>query len=223
MRAVALIALAAACGGSSGPRREPEARAQPAGPPCLADEVPQPLPAQEKAIVCAGAEVSCRDWCEHGRAAACLSLGYLVEPDEMARREAFDFFRRACAGGLLIACTNHGAYLLNGGDGIEADPACAARLHELACDGGDAWGCGMFGFELVDGVGVPADLPRARKVLETSCEELGSFACRILGELLEQGRFGEVYRAAAPAAYARACQTGDVEACAEAERLAPAP
>ena len=208
MRFAALALAAAACGGS--PPSPPPAPPAPAGPPCLADRIPDPIPDQERPIVCRGAEGSCRSWCEAGRATACVSLAYLLDGDDSAEAERLALYTRACELGDLNGCTNAGAELLYRSD---EDAPCAARLHRAACEGGEAWGCGMWGRELADGLGVPADLERAKRVLAKACEELGSFSCRVLGEMLADGRFGEGHEAAARGAVARACETGDDAAC----------
>ena len=221
MRALALLGLVAACGGGSTPRAE----APPPAPAsaCIADRVPDPVPEQDRIVVCEGAERSCRTWCESGRAGACMALAYIAEKDDVTRLEAVQLYGRACELGLLIGCTNHGAYLLDGGPGIEleTDPACAVRLHQLACDGGETWGCGMLGYELARGTGIDRDLVRARTVLETACAELRSFSCAVLGDLLEQGSFGDLYKDEAAAAYRAACESGYEDSCADADRLAP--
>ncbi len=217
--------LAVGCGSSTpAPRTAAvDNAATPAPLACLADRLPDPMPAQGRPIECAGAERSCADRCTQGVAAACVSLGYVFDQDPFHEGEAVPLYARGCELGDLNGCTNYGAYLLEGHDGLAADPPCAARLHERACQGDEAYGCGMFGRELALGVGVARDVERAWQVLETSCAELGSFACHALGLVLENGYLGVVDPAGAAAAFRRACETGNPESCPDADRLAAPP
>lgn len=219
MRALAFVILVAGCGGGSPPRAETPPTASTST--CLADRVPRPLRAQDRFVTCEGTETSCRSWCLEGdRAGACLGLAYLLEQEDSTQADALALYAHACELGDPSACTNYGAYLVQGSGGAAVDETCAMRLHELTCDAGDSFGCGMVGLALADGRGVAADLERAREVLEASCVEHGYFACAVLGMLQENGRFGEAAVSAAGTSYLRACETGYSDACDDAERLA---
>jgi TPR repeat protein len=189
---------------------------------CLADRLDQPT-AVEASQPCDTRMKECRAACEHGHASACVEVAYVLEGDPATVLEAAAMYQRSCVAGLPIACTNYGSYLLRGKPGLDADPACAYRIHRWACDvGGEPWGCGMVGLELGDGNGVALDIPAAKQVLVTACTNLGGFSCWIIANAMETGGYATAVDVdGALVMYQRACRTGFTNACADADRLSP--
>jgi len=76
--------------------------------------------------------------CELGRADSCRLAGGLsyARRDERARR----FFGYGCEDGDAESCMDL-AWMVEHGEGGDADPAAGLRYYERACEGGDASGC----------------------------------------------------------------------------------
>jgi hypothetical protein len=155
---------------------------------------------------CEDAEERCERRCTKGDAGACQSLAQLL--DVTGRGEqAVPLYRRGCELGALIACTNYGAHTLL------SDPTCATRLHRLACDGEEPWGCGMYGHALVRGIGIEHDPARGEALLRETCDRLGTFPCSVLARLYDEGTLRSPTPDAVRELYQRACATGDPFAC----------
>lgn len=155
----------------------------------------------------------CARACDGGDATACYLRGIALEDDKHAPAgQSTEMYRRSCAFGLAIGCTNYGADLLNGDDPVDWN--CTRRIFEKACDAGDPWGCGMFGRMVIDADDAgPSERKRGRAILERACDEVGGFSCRVLALELEKGRIGPTKRGRIRTLLARACETGDEDGC----------
>ena len=161
---------------------------------------------------CGADDVECRDACLAGTAASCLARAFSVQKLADREEESTLLFLRACERGLAIGCTNYAAALWARSTG-EASQACAARLFEATCAVKEPFGCGMSGRMILDAAEEPGEIARGRNVLERGCEEAGGFACRALALHLETGRLGQATPQRIKELLARACETGDEDAC----------
>jgi len=180
---------------------------------CLADilgklqrEAPRPAACPEK-----NDEGSCARACDGGDAVACYLRGSALQDDHAPRDQSTEMYRRSCAFGLAIGCTNYAADLWH-----EDDDAweCARRIFEKACAADEPWGCGMFGRMVInaDAAG-SVGRKQGRAILERACDEVGGFACRALALEFENGTLGAYKRPRIKKLLARACETGDDDAC----------
>src|ERR1700741_2576070 len=74
--------------------------------------------------------------------------------------QAAGIYQRACDAGDGRACTNLGAFYVDG-RGVAADPARAGQSFTRGCDADTGRGCQNWGILSEDGRGPPADLARA--------------------------------------------------------------
>jgi TPR repeat protein len=223
-RTLVAAAIVAGCGGKAAAPPESVTNARTEAPACLADALASPLDVSPL-LQCPGEVDTCRAACDGGDLEMCVTLAYTLERDVTTRREGFAAYGRACEGGVPIACTNYGSYILDGIEGVVgADPDCAHRIHRWSCEHEEveSWGCGMVGLELLRGQGTVPDLDEARRVLEQACDVRGGFACDVLGTAFEQGALGgDPDPERARALYQRGCDTGNPSACEDLERLGP--
>jgi len=154
----------------------------------------------------------CARACDGGDAVACYLRAGVLEDKPATADQSTEVYRRSCAFGLAIGCTNYAADLWGADD--PAGWKCAERVFEKACQADEPWGCGMFGRMIIDADGAgPGERKRGRAILERACDELGSFPCRALALELETGRIGPTKRGLIPKLLARACKTGDRDGC----------
>lgn len=218
-----LLVVAAGCAGSRAAAPAAGGSAAPAA--CIADELPRLRNDADLDPPC-GSGPACGEACLAGDAVACYVRGVEIEDQNRPVSESQDLYRRACRGGVAIGCTNFGASLWAHSQG--ANP-CARRLFQLSCAVDEAWGCGMQGRLLIDDATPDCEgksctprertptereqVQRGHEILERSCQKLGKFPCRALALELESGALGKPDKAAIRKALARACETGDDDAC----------
>lgn len=99
----------------------------------------------------------------------CLEL--LKNPDGVAML--------AC--GVDTTCIEVADRLSNGGRGVTADPALAARVRQHACEAGRMEGCNDLGFQYAVGKGVGQDLAEAVRLYRKACDGGHGMACYNLG------------------------------------------
>jgi len=202
--------LGVGCAATAGPRTPP---AHGNGEACAADGLGPLLHDRGKmgAPECASGP-ACGAACLRGDGVACYVRGVELQQQNGPPDVAADMYLRACQSGIPIGCTNYAAGLWAHDD---SRSPCAKRLFEKACAADEAFGCGMLGRMIVDAA-TPADaeqLRQGREILDRSCQKLGRFPCRALALEIEHGRFGPPDAAAVTALLARACATGDPDAC----------
>lgn len=203
MRHAALLLCLLAC------EHDPTS-APPAEPACFADSLPPLRIHWEDRSECTVENLACRDQCLAGDADACFSRGLALQRAPTTEKDSTELFRRACQLGLATGCTNLGADVWFDD---KDTPECLYRLFKKTCGVGDHFGCGMAGRVLVtDHPGLLA-LAHGRLELELSCARLGGFPCRMLASFIEKGTFAADETARIPALMARACSTGDEDAC----------
>ena len=116
---------------------------------------------------------------------------------------------QACNNGSQSDCVRAGRALTLG-EGVRADLAAARPILIQACEGGDAQSCSWAGIALERGEGGPVDLVRAGTFYLRACEaNLRRTGCAYLGRFYDLA--GEI--ALSEAAYARACDSANLESC----------
>jgi TPR repeat protein len=126
--------------------------------------------------------------------------------------------RTTCEHGDAAACVAAGQ-AAERDDGVEGNPAEAARFYEGACATGALEACGRLGSLLRQGRGVSKDARRAQVLLAKACNGASAFACGELGRLLREGGPGVPADAErARALLRRACEGGDEASCPPAGR-----
>lgn len=162
-----------------------------------------------------GDPAPCVEACEQGNGEACATVGTAMQRNAGAGAEALPYFFRGCELGEANACTNYGATIRQGYDGVvsEAELRCSLELFERACEVEEVWACGMLGQAHVAGEGTAADPERGERILVGACERIGYFACAVLGTLYQHGQLQPPDDGAAARALTRACETGYDDAC----------
>jgi hypothetical protein len=205
---IASLGLFAVLGcASSRPDPQPAVAPAPA-PGCAADGLGPLKPAADHLDKPAcGEGAACGDACLRNDGLACFARGVELQGEGAPSDVADAMYLRACRLGLPIGCTNYAAGLWFRQD---AAAPCAERLFQLSCAAGEAWGCGMLGRMIVE---AGKEIPRGREILERSCQKLGRFPCRVLALQIERGTVGPSDAATVQKLLARACETGDPDAC----------
>ncbi|GEM_PF-5131728 len=200
------MVLASLLIGGCSPSREKEGS-------CLADSAGT-LRVLESVPHCAGnAYLECRLNCLAGNAASCLGLAYDAETDAKRRAEAIRYYRRACSLGAANGCTNYAASIW-AGTHTAAELVCARRIFEKSCAAKEPFACGMVGRLMLESEN-PASRAGARKYLESACDRVGGFPCRVLARHLETGKLGAYKPEQIRALLTKACNGGDPDACGE--------
>jgi hypothetical protein len=185
---------------------------------CVADSVGE-LARLPKLPSCSADDSSCRDACQAGDAASCLSRAYAVQKKSSDGKEAMLLFHRSCLLGSANGCTNYAA-------GIWANPhtdvqvACAQRTFEKACKAKEPFACGMVGRLMLESQATSDQIKEGRRYLEAACDELQGFPCRVLAKHLESGKLGDYDQRLIRTLLRRACAGGDRDACGEAKTAA---
>ncbi len=81
--------------------------------------------------------------CADGFLFSCVELGLRHRYGRSAARDqslAFDYFKKACDGGLVFAC-GYAGDMLSDGVGVAKDRAEGERLMRAACEAGDGRSC----------------------------------------------------------------------------------
>ena len=117
----------------------------------------------------------------------------------------------ACADKQSTSCVSLGS-LYDGGFGIARDRKKAASYYRSACDLGDKPGCARLAVLEAQGVGVPLNVARARKTLESLCTEKIPEACIGLAQILQRTGFA-ADRDRAHTLLKSVCDAGSAEAC----------
>ncbi len=124
---------------------------------------------------------------------------------------AVQLLTRACAH-LPAACNDLGE-LYRLGHGADKDEAKAAHNYQLACDGGDQFGCANLAQALVTGAGIPKDEARGVQLFQRACDAKDVSSCFNAGVALDNGIGGRANRRQAASDYRHACDGGIAMAC----------
>ena len=209
MRGNGVYALLAMCLVSCGRESAYRSDSTGAAAVCLADSIGslQLVPSVPK---CAPDRIACEVKCRIGDAASCLGLAYAAE-GASSPEEVRGLYRHACIAGAANACTNYAASLW-AGPMAEEQLACVRRTLEKACAVREQFACGMAARVVLESGG-NAEVTEWRRYLQSKCDEVGGFSCRVLAKHLEAGTFGKVDGQAIPTLLKRACDGGDIYAC----------
>ena len=160
--------------------------------------------------------------CEARSPAACVlgaKVAFDLDAAEMdygaAMAIAGGFLERGCGLQAASACGLLGTLAIDG-RGVRKDPERAIALWTMACDAGDADACGSLGFHLERAGRVDEAMRRH----ERACDGGAARSCRTLGMKHADGVGFEPSRERAAPFLQRACQSGDVLACANQRDVA---
>ncbi len=146
-------------------REQPQWLYSPPENACPADVMTdRPAPIRYLGEVCIEDSRKCVEGCKAGVGNDCFAMALAVEPIRGYTRLADRLFYRACSLGVVSACSNRASSMAT------EESACQVRTYEKACNRSDAWACLTLGMYLARGMGVPRDLPRARRLITESCE-----------------------------------------------------
>jgi TPR repeat protein len=129
----------------------------------------------------------CLDRCQQRDARACYEGALQVQ--RLGNEPASEaLFLRACTLGIPSGCTNRAAGMTKNGNEGDAAVRCAVRTFQRTCEANDPWGCTMFGWHLMEGLGIERDRARAGRILKLACVRYGKEdpACQRALELLQQ-------------------------------------
>lgn len=127
--------------------------------------------------------------------------------------KACTFYRRACDGGIPLACNDLGA-LTEAGKGVEQDRSAAMALYRRACEGGTALGChNRDALVIHRQQGTLREQVQVRDRMRKRCEGGKPLACNDLGTMLAKGIGGAEDDAGAAALYRGACASGLLLGC----------
>jgi TPR repeat protein len=160
---------------------------------------------------CASGDWLCRTKCLLGDGPSCLGLAYAAEKSPDTHDKARGLYMRACVMGEANACTNYAASIWVG-DSSQEQLACAQYTFEKACAAKEPFACGMVGRMMLESKTSPP-YAEGRRYLETACDQVGGFSCRVLAKHLESGKLGEYQPELIHRLLSRACASGDPDAC----------
>lgn len=155
--------------------------------------------------------------CAGGDQRSCSVLGVMYETGHGVARDphrAADLFAHACSEGIQSACVNHGL-LKERGDAGRRDPAGAMLLFEWACLGDLGDGCRHLGRARYQA----GDPGGAQRALERGCAVGDAQCCQGLGVMYQHGHGVTLDLERARALLQRACELGEMGACARLDGL----
>ncbi len=211
LRASLLCAVVIATACQTNNNQEPGAGPAPvAAPRCIVDTLGELRVTWQKRTECTPSNTVCRDACNAGDPASCMSRAIAIEKSEPS--EARTLYERACELGLVSGCTNYASLVFASG---AADPqfACAERVFDRSCTAKDPFACGMLGRMILDAAKTKEALTKGSEHLQRTCDALEGFPCRVLARHLEIGQLGTFDPAMIGTLLERACHGGDRAAC----------
>src|ERR1044071_4087021 len=126
-----------------------------------------------------------------GRRRRVLSIESIRRTEEIVRRKRGDpLYHRSCLLGSANGCTNYAAPIWTNPH-TDVQLACAQRTFEKACKAKEPFACGMVGRLMFESQATPDQIKEGRRYLETACDELEGFPCRVLAKHLESGMLGD--------------------------------
>lgn len=159
---------------------------------------------------CATGDWLCRVKCQFGDGASCLGLAYSAEKDSKMQDEVRGLYLRACVLGEANACTNYTASIWVE-NSTDEKLECVRRTFERACSAKEPFACGMVGRVMLESTTPP--YAEGHRYLETACDQVGGFSCRVLAKHLESGKLGKYQPELIRSLLSRACAGGDPDAC----------
>lgn len=123
---------------------------------------------------CEKTSKSCFENCKNGDGTSCYALALLIQKKTEINNEAANpLFFRACKLGIMSGCTNRAAFDVESAYSNQKLANCIADTFEKTCFFNDSWGCTMFGFLLMEGVGRKKNLLNAVKSFDKACDKFG--------------------------------------------------
>ncbi len=148
--------------------------------------------------------------CDLGHARSCFEAGRMMQDDAKAAA----LFGRACELGDPAGCSSQVDFILAGR--TPGSVKTASKAFEVACEVREsAAACTALAYALLDGIDLPRDAERGRKLLQRTCRDdvPDPVACYTLGRAFEEGLGGDRDRTEASKYYRWACTAGHVESC----------
>jgi hypothetical protein len=195
-------------------QREPEQVAT----GCLADSLVNLRVSGNDARGCGGDVMRCRDACADGDASSCLGAANAMQAEDEAESTYAMLYYRACALGLANGCTNYAAGIW-AGEPSPKELTCAHQIFEKACHAKEHFACGMRARLTFEGDSAAAK-QAAKARLESDCNAIGGFPCRVLALHLEKGELGPYEPGKLKALLVEACRGNDTDACGDHESVA---
>jgi TPR repeat protein len=153
--------------------------------------------------------------CDLGHARACFESGrHFGEGQSTDDDKAAAYYERACDLGAPAGCAAQVDMIL--ADRVEGSVKGARAAFEMACEDRESLpACSRLAYALIEGVEVPRDAERGKKLLHRVCFEEGSdpTACASLGQVYEEGLGGDRDRTEASKFYRWACSSGHIDSC----------
>jgi len=152
--------------------------------------------------------------CELGHARACFEAGRWLQDNEGPPDGSAQLFGRACELGDSAGCGAQVDMMLSGQ--VHGTIRDATHAFDIACEERRSMrACTQLAAALLEGVQVPRDAARGRRLLADACTDQDSApdACFQLGQVVEQGIGGPRDRPAGAKFYSWACTAGSVQAC----------
>lgn len=122
--------------------------------------------------------------CEAGDTAACKSAAdTYYDPNTVYEDTdlAWQYYARACDGGVLSACANAGSIILGmSGDPASIDAAAGRAYLERGCEAGELPACNALSMALSNGTSLERDMERAAELEAVLCESGYERSCKRL-------------------------------------------
>lgn len=123
---------------------------------------------------CTENPLRCLAKCKNDDGNACYALAILLQKEQGLEKDYNEaLFLRSCKLGVVSGCTNRAAGMLNIEAKSEKNNKCAADTFEKTCAKNDSWGCSMYGFILMEGIGREVNLLEAKKHFQKACTFFG--------------------------------------------------
>ncbi|PHS39625.1 MAG: hypothetical protein COB07_06135 [Sulfurovum sp.] len=115
-------------------------------------------------------------------AAILLAAILLFNMNISASTKKISDYKKACDGGIAVACNKLGM-IYYAGRGVEQSDQKALELYTKACDGNDFRGCVFLGFMYQNGLGVKYNDLKAAEFYAKACNGDDALGCQNLGIL----------------------------------------
>ena len=122
------------------------------------------------------------------------------------------FYKKACEGGVAMACADLGVSLEQGLGGPK-DIDGAYAIYKKACDNGEPVGCSWLGTLYTKGLGVEQNIAKAMRLYENGCNGGHSPGCTFLGLFHAEGHGTTKDESKAIQLFERACRGEHGQAC----------
>lgn len=111
----------------------------------------------------------CLDRCQSDDANSCYVAALVLQRMNAPADYSEALFLKACSLGGASGCTNRAAGIIVHSPDDAVPWPCVNRTFDAMCRQDDPWACTMWGKSLLQGLGMPVDIARARQVLPRGC------------------------------------------------------